>query len=206
MIDPAKRYGFMRDVESDLVDKILIQLKERFGSIKFLEVGVFGGGTVSGVVRKCQSLGVELFASGVDFDQWRPRPDPLPGYDFYAGDSMEMWRQIEKKGLRYNFAFIDGCHCVNHAMADFLNYSPLIVPGGICLFHDTALPKDDVKQGEWPQDHGYAGKPDSQLGVRDGLKKLGLLQGFRTDWKLLGEIPSDSGLMGAMYFEKLQEL
>jgi hypothetical protein len=101
-----------------------------------------------------------------------------------------------------NFLFVDGCHCVNHAMCDFLNYSPLVVAGGYCLFHDTALPKDGVSQGEWPQNHSYAGTPDSTLGVRSALTKLGLLQGYRSDWKFIRELPSDSGLMGMMLFQK----
>ena len=117
---------------------------------------------------------------------------------------MDAWRQITGK---YNFLFVDGCHCVNHAMSDFLNYSPFVEVGGYTLFHDTALPTGKEKQEPWPQtDHGYFGKPPSVLGVREGLKKLGLLQGYRSDWKLIEEIPSDSGLMGMCLFQKLTEL
>ena len=91
-------------------------------------------------------------------------------------------------------------------MADFLNFSPFVVVGGYVLFHDTALPDGSYEQGPWPQNHSYAGKPPSVLGVREGLKKLGLLQGYREDWKLIEEIPSDTGLMGAILFQKLKEL
>jgi hypothetical protein len=103
---------------------------------------------------------------------------------------------------------VDGCHCVNHAICDFSNYSPFVVQNGYCLFHDTALPTSlgKVDQEAWPQDHSYAGKPSSVLGVREGLKKLGLLQGYRTDWKLVEEVPSDTGLMGLMLFKKEMEL
>ena len=118
---------------------------------------------------------------------------------------MDMWKEIEG---RYNFLFVDGCHCVNHSMCDFLNYSPFVVVGGYALFHDTALPTALGKQQQeaWPQDHSYAGKPPSTLGVREGLKKLGLLQNYRQDWKLIEEVPSDTGLMGAMLFQKIKEL
>ena len=205
MNDLTKRYGFMREIEACLIDRILTRIHAEFGSVRFLEIGVFGGGTVTGIVKLCTIMGCPVFASGVDFAQWKPSPPPLPDYDFYDCDSMDAWRQIKH---RYNFLFVDGCHCVNHSMADFLNYSPFVIAGGYCLFHDTALPTAGGKQEQekWPQDHSYAGKPDSVLGVREGLKKLGLLQGYRADWKLVEEVPSDDGLMGAMLFQKTKEL
>ena len=202
MTDSKNRYGFMREEEADLVDRILDKLMA-LGEVRFLEIGVFGGGTVSGVVRRCQQFGRSVFASGVDFAQWKPLPAPLPDYDFHEGDSMDMWREIKRK---YNFLFVDGCHCVNHSMCDFLNYSPFVEVGGYTLFHDTAKPSFGTHQEEWPQDHSYAGKPPSVLGVREGLVKLGLLQGYRADWKLIEEIPSDTGLMGMCLFRKEFEL
>jgi hypothetical protein len=199
----AKRYGFMREEEADLVDRTLGKIKQQFGTVRFLEIGVFGGGTVSGVVRWCTENSCPVFASGVDFAQWKPNPEPLPGYDFHDCDSMDAWRNINQQ---YNFLFVDGCHCVNHSMCDFLNYSPFVWKEGYCLFHDTAVPIGQFEQESWPQDHSYAGKNPSKLGVREGLKKLGLLQGYRSDWKLIEEIPSDSGLMGMCLFQKVQEL
>lgn len=198
----TKRYGFVREEESDLIDKVLFELEKKFHEVRFLEIGVFGGGTVTGVVNRCRDRGLTLFASGVDFAQWRPSPDPLPNYDFHAGDSMDMWREITGK---YNFLFVDGCHCVVHASQDFLNYSPFVVVGGYILLHDTAIPTDlgKDKQEEWPQDHSYAGKPPSSLGVREALKKLGLLDGRRTDFEFVEEIESPTGLMGMMLYRRV---
>ena len=198
------RYGFMRPVECDLVDKVLDKLKAEFGYISMCEVGVFGAGTTRGVYRRAKEIDCPVHLTGIDFEQYRPNPTPDPQYHFIAEDSMDAWRKIDTK---YNFLFVDGCHCVNHAMSDFLNYSPFVVVGGYALFHDTALPIGKENQEPWPQtDHGYFGKPPSVLGVREGLKKLGLLQGYRSDWKLIEEIPSDSGLMGMCLFQKVQEL
>lgn len=208
MIDTdGKRYGFMRDVEADLFDRLLYRIKTEFGNISFLEVGVFAAGTVRGVYRRGTELGCQVRAVGVDFEKYRPNPTPAPDYVFYSGDSMDMFREIPE-GTKFGLCFIDGCHCVNHAMADFLNYSPFVVKGGYALFHDTALPTELglQKQEEWPQDHSYAGKPSSVLGVREGLKKLGLLQGYRKDWQLIEDLPSDSGLMGMHLFKKTEEL
>lgn len=196
-------YGFIRPQEADLIDDTLAKLKADFGEVRFLEIGVFGGGTVTGLVKKCQEIGVPVYAAGVDFPEWKPNPAPLPDYEFHAADSMDAHRGITGA---FNFLFVDGCHCVNHAQADFLNYSPKVVVGGYCLFHDTALPTGQHEQGEWPQFHGYAGKPDSLLGVRKALENLGLLQGHRKDWQFVTEIPSDTGLMGMCLFRKVLPL
>ena len=205
MTDPQNRYGFMRSVEADLLDQLLAQIKVKFGEIRMCEVGVFGAGTTRGVYRWGKENDCPVFATGIDFEQYRPNPTPDTNYDFHASDSMDAWREITQK---YNFLFVDGCHCVNHAMCDFLNYSPFVEVGGYCLFHDTALPTSlgKTEQEAWPQDHSYAGKPSSILGVREGLTKLGLLQGYRSDWRLIEEVTSDSGLMGMCLFQKFNEL
>lgn len=199
----SERYGFIRDVEADLLDEVLSKIKTQFGTINFLEIGVFGGGTVRGVYRRAKEIECPVKAAGVDFEQYRPNPPCPAGYEYYAGDCMDMWRQVKGE---FNLLFVDGCHCVVHSMCDFLNYSPFVVVGGYALFHDTALPKAGAYQETWPQNHSYAGHPPSVLGVREGLTKLGLLQNYRADWKFIKEIPSDTGLMGMCLFKKTQSL
>lgn len=195
----------MREVEADLVDQLLKQIQVKFREIRMIEVGVFGAGTTRGVYRWAKENNCPCQLVGVDFEQYRPNPTPDENYEFHAEDSMDAWRNIKGK---YNLLFVDGCHCVNHSMCDFLNYSPFVVVSGFALFHDTALPtaQGKTEQEAWPQDHSYAGKPSSSLGVRQGLAKLGLLQGYRADWKLIEEIPSDTGLMGMCLFQKMFEL
>ena len=199
----STRYGFMREVEADLVDRLLDRIKEKFGHITALEVGVFAAGTTRGIYRRAKEIGCPVHCEGVDFEQYRPNPTPADDYVFHSGDSMDQWREIKRK---FGLVFVDGCHCCNHAMMDFLNYSPFVVLDGFCLFHDTALPTNQMQQEPWPQDHSYAGKPSSVLGVREGLKKLGLLQNYRQDWKFIEEVQSSSGLMGMCLFQKLKEL
>lgn len=201
----TERYGMMREVEYDFLDQITLKLQAEFGKIKFLEVGVCGAGTTRGMYRRAMEIGCPIEAAGVDLEMYRPNPTPSNDYKFHAGDSMDAWRNITGE---YNLLLVDGCHCVNHSMADFLNYSPFVVVGGYVLFHDTAIPtklgKD--KQEAWPQDHSYAGQPPSSLGVREGLGKLGLLQGYRADWKLIRELPSETGLMGMVLVRKERAL
>lgn len=205
----SARYGSMRDPEEyDLIDRVLDRIKSEFGSVSFLEIGVCHGGTVAGVARRCKEIGVQLTAAGVDcLEHYKPDrnlfPEIPPDYAFYEGDSMDQWRNIPGT---FNLLLVDGCHCVNHSMCDFLNYSPLLVVGGYCLFHDTALPLQQYEQIPFPQDHSFAGKDPGKLGVREGLKKLGLLQEYRTDWKLIEEVPSNDGVMGLGLFQKVAEL
>ncbi len=198
------RYGYLQESEFDLIDKVLGKLKVEFGSVQYLEVGIGVGGLTShGVVRRCNEIGVPITASGVDVSTQPPRPLPLPDYKYYEGDSMEVWRNVEGT---FNFLFVDGCHCAMHAMCDFLNYSPMLVAGGYVLFHDTARSGMEDEQTFFVQDHSYIKKPDSVLGVRHGLKKLGLLQGYRADWEFVEEIPTTNGLMGMICYRKLKDL
>jgi len=200
----TERYGMMREIEYDFIDEITLKLKAEFGTIRFLEVGVCGAGTARGIHRRAAAIGCPIEAAGVDLEMYRPNPTPAANYKFYGGDSMDAWRQIKDS---FNFLLVDGCHCCNHTMCDFLNYSPLVVLGGYCLFHDTALPTKlgKANQEAWPQDHSYAGQPPSSLGVREGLQKLGLLQGYRADWELIRELPSDTGLMGMILFKRIKK-
>lgn len=200
MIDPSNRYGFIRGVEADLFDEILDKLKAEFVAIRFLEVGVSSGGTVRGVYRRANEIGCPARCAGVDFEQYRPNPTPADNYTFYAGDSMDAWRKITGT---FNLLLIDGCHCVVHSSQDFLHYSPFVEVGGYILLHDTALPTGQSAQGEWPQDHSYAGKPESVIGVREALKKLGLLDVRRTDFEFIRELESSSGLMGMMGYRRI---
>lgn len=194
----------MREEEADLLDEITLKLKEQFGDIRAIEVGVFGAGTTRGLYRRAEELGIGAHLVGIDFELYRPNPWPAENYTFIGEDSMDAWRKITGT---YNLLFVDGCHCCNHAMCDFLNYSPFVEVGGLVLFHDTALPKGQAKQEEWPQtDHSYAGKPPSVLGVREALTKLGLLQGHRKDWELVKEVPCETGLMGMVLIRKTMEL
>jgi hypothetical protein len=198
-------FSFIQPSEADLFRRICEDLKREFGQVVFLEIGTFGGRSTNGIAEHCRSIGVPLYAAGVDcMESYKPDPLPTPDYDFYFGDSMDQWRHIKRRD--FNWLFVDACHCVNHAMCDFLNYSPFLVKGGICVFHDTALPEGKYDQEPWPQDHGFAGKPPSQLGVREGLKKLGLLQGYRKDWEFVEEIPSSTGMMGMVVLKKILDL
>ena len=197
------RYGQLEEEEYDLIDRILERIKVSFGEVRFLEIGIWGGVTATGIARKCKELGIPVSATGVDKSPNIPTPLPTPDYQYVQGDSLYQYGKIKGK---YNLLLIDGCHCAIHAMCDFLNYSPFLDVNGYCMFHDTASRKDEDEQDYFAQDHSDVGMPDSVLGVRNGLKKLGLLQGYRADWKFIEEHPNETGLMGAILYQKVKEL
>lgn len=197
----TNKHGFISDKESALLDELLVDIQKQFGSIRFLEIGVMAAGTVRGVYQRAAEINCPVHCEGVDLKFFKP--DPIPSdYVFHAGDSMDMWRTMTGE---FNLLFIDGCHCCNHVMTDFLNYSPMVVVNGYVVFHDTSGCGPNNDQGEWPQDHGYAGRPATIIGVRDGLQKMGLLQGHRSDWKFLREI-RETELLGMCLFQKIKPL
>lgn len=52
----------------------------------------------------------------------------------------EVYSQVEP----LDFLFIDGNHSYESVLCDFLLYYPLVKPGGVVAFHDTALSEDNV--------------------------------------------------------------
>jgi hypothetical protein len=201
-MDTTHRYGMMTIKEATLLDDLLLTIKEKFGEIRFLEIGTCGGGTTRGIYERAKEIGCPVHCEGVDNVAGYCMDDAPEDYVFHIGDSMDMWKGITRRD--FNLLFIDGCHCVNHAACDFLNYSPFVAVGGFALFHDTA-PNANGTQGEWPQNHGYAGQPPAVLGVRSALEKIGLLQAHRRDWMLVKEI-QETEFMGMCLFEKLLPL
>jgi hypothetical protein len=190
------KYGVMTVGESNFMDKLIDTIHAEFGSIQFLEIGVAQGATMAGVMERCQKVGCKIHYEGVDLPMGKPEFSS-PDCVFHPGDSAEIFNDVSGK---FNLLFVDGCHCINHCMLDFLHYSQLVVEGGYCLFHDT---RDTHWQGEHYQGHGPH-IPEFMIGVRSGLRKLGLLNGKRTDWTLVEEV-ADTDIMGMILFKKLHD-
>lgn len=57
-------------------------------------------------------------------------------FDMIDGDSQDP-ATIERATGVYDFAFIDGDHTYEGVREDWLNYSPMVRPGGLVAFHDT---------------------------------------------------------------------
>jgi predicted O-methyltransferase YrrM len=62
--------------------------------------------------------------------------------DSHQTNTVEEVSELFNKNL-IDFAFIDGDHTYEGVKADFLNYGPMVRPGGIIGFHDI-LPRSDL--------------------------------------------------------------
>lgn len=181
------------------MDRFLEQLKNEFGYVRFLEIGVAEGATMAGALERCDVLQVPVTYEGVDGPQGKPSFLP-ENCTFIEGDSAYAYPRV---GEGFNICFIDGSHALNYVMLDFLNYSPKVVVGGYCLFHDTR--EGPTWQHLHFQGTGPKDMPDNNIAVREGMKKLGLLQGYRSDWQFVEEI-KDQEIMGMILMKKLKEL
>lgn len=181
------------------MDRFLAHVGKEFGYVRFLEIGVAEGATMAGVLEHCDELNVAVTYEGVDGPQGRPK-NLQSNCKFIEGDSAYAYPQV---GEGFNICFIDGSHALNYVMLDFLNYSPKVVVGGYCLFHDTR--ESSEWQGRHFQGTGSPDMEDNNIAVRKALKKLGLLDDRRRDWKFVEEI-MDTNIMGMILFKKLQDL
>lgn len=98
--------------------------------------------------------------------------------------------------MRFDYAFIDGCHGAPCVTADFLGVEPLIRGGGIVCFHDTS----PNCQGRHPQPHCGTG-----IAARAAVEKLGLLDNTRPGWVVHHETQGDEskGGHGSLWVKKL---
>jgi predicted O-methyltransferase YrrM len=125
-------------VTAQLPDEIrsLCDILRRSPPKALLEIGVLEGGSL---LLFAQSASAEATLIGLDVSP----PPEVPHGDgqtlhLVAGDShapatIEAVRRI-LNGEQLDFLFIDGDHF--GAMADYLDYGPLVKPNGIIAFHD----------------------------------------------------------------------
>lgn len=111
--------------------------------------------------------------------------DPKSGFHAVL-DDMALWllddpRSFLKDEFKpiIDFAFIDGCHgkCAAH---DFEAIESKVRSGGLVMFHDVGV----LEQGRDWQPHCQ-----EYINVRKHIADLGLLDGTRPGWKVVGEIP-----------------
>lgn len=185
--------------DSKFLEQWLDYIAVHFRQVEMIEIGVANGATMYGVAEWCESRSVPFKWDGFDLPGIGPETK-IPNCTFHPGRSEETYIELSDQ---CNLLFIDGDHSSNAVCLDFLNFSPRLKVGGVCLFHDTVdhphwvgLAHSDSYQGHGPK------HPDFGIGVRMALKKLGLLDGLRKDWRLVGE-QSEGIVQGCMTFQKV---
>ena len=78
--------------------------------------------------------------------EWAGWFSPRCEFTLIDGDSQNP-ETIARVDGPFDFAFIDGDHSYDGVRADWLNYSPLIRPGGMVAFHDTWPNRDRHEPG-----------------------------------------------------------
>lgn len=127
------RFGSILEEDAQVIEATLSQLLP-LGKIKWLEVGIYAGGTGRGVRDFCAVHDVTLEWWGIDAGYITEPAIPFAGANVIKGRSEEVYPQVPDG---FDGIFIDGCHCRNHVVLDALNFAPKVKPGGFLLFHDT---------------------------------------------------------------------
>ena len=85
-----------------------------------------------------------------------------------------------------DMVFVDGCHGEKCVRQDFFKVLPLVRSGGIVVFHDAS----PQCQGQHHQPHCGTG-----IAVREGLKRLGLLDDEVPGWRKIAETNAQHGIV-----------
>jgi Methyltransferase domain len=171
-------YGLITSADASLLELCLRRIIWEFPdeTISIVEIGVCHGDTARGIKGFMDGLNVPINYYGVDNGRDRQIDPPFHGATILLGDSSEIYMHLPQS---IHFVLIDGCHCVNHAMLDFLHVGYNVKVRGMALFHDVA--KRAQNKFDY-QGHGPRSSPDFGTGVYAALLKLGLLRGERSDW------------------------
>ena len=174
---------------------------------RVLEIGTANGGTLylwtQAAAEDATIVSVDLpggkFGGGYPpprgrFYQHFARPEQdlhLLRLDSHLPSTLRQVREVFG-GEPVDFAFIDGDHTYAGVKADFIEYGPLVRPGGLIAFHDVLLsPRDPSKHVHvlWDQlkgrhetwefvDHASDRKGHRVIGI--GLLRVGP-EGIKTD-------------------------
>jgi hypothetical protein len=200
-------FGLMSMYDVLFWEQMLKRLAHRFvNQISMLEIGVQGGVTTAGTAEWCEANKVHFSWVGVDLPGAGPKYEMPSHWQFIGEPSEYAYTNPRFTGigqLGFHILLIDGCHCANHVALDFLNFSPHLYEDGICVFHDSVdhLKWVGLSHPGSHQGHGPT-HADFGIGVRAGIKKVGLLEGKLFGWKLIGE-QAQGEVQGMMAFQKM---
>lgn len=118
---------------------------------KYLEVGIYGGGTIKFVKEHAKGIsctGVDLFEDfQYGFDNTHVSPNftyenvsTFLGSEFrlIKGDSTVVLPELAAKGETFDMIFIDGNHKYEATKIDYKNSLKLLNPGGFIAFHNCS--------------------------------------------------------------------
>jgi len=157
------KYGWITKQDADIIKKHLILLRQKFEPLIALEIGTYLGETTRFVSQYAQTTYT------IDNDSQTPELQDSNIKQF-IGDSAE-YTIHTRIPAPLHFVFIDGCHCKTHVEADFTNFSPKVVIGGIMIFHDIQ-----------PSIQTQKTRVELRIEVKNTLKKI-----IPNSWDLIEE-------------------
>lgn len=163
----CERFGSVYEEDAQVIEATLMRLVH-VRTVKWLEIGMFRGGTAFGVKKFLNDHGCELEFWGIDAGFITDPAKPFPDAHVIKGRSEEVYPLVPND---FHGIFIDGCHCRNHVILDAINYAPKIVTGGFMLFHDTS----PLAQGRDRQPCGIdcnIDTPEFAISLTSGLKMI----------------------------------
>lgn len=167
------KYGLISEVDARCLEKtidlILEELKNEV--INITEIGLFDGGTTTGVIEYLMSKDMPRYNinyTGIDSEKDKSCQPIERLYDeLIIGNSNEVYNRIEDNSQ--HLIFQDACHCFAHVVSDFFCYAPKVKVGGYLAFHDTGKHIKPFKDFQ----HGDKENPDAYISVRKALYTLG---------------------------------
>ena len=137
----------LSQAELKMLSSFAMHVKRNKKEAKYLEIGVFGGGTTK-YIRDC----VDIACTGIDlFEDFKISSNNThvsgnyaiedvqnflgPDVELLKGDSKVILQSLKDK---YDLIFIDGNHTYDGAKSDFENCLPLLAEGGFIAFHNCS--------------------------------------------------------------------
>lgn len=135
-----------------------------------------------------RTIGIDNWVHAFENYQQKIAPEFSPDKALLLVQTREEAFATEKEriGDRLDFVFIDGCHTKKCVMGDFLAVEPLVVPGGLVVFHDF----DFIDKGLQTHCNIY------ENGVIPAAEELGLMSNCRPGWKRLPDWIADASKNG----------
>jgi SAM-dependent methyltransferase len=154
-------------------------------TFKILEIGVCHGRTARWIKEILDRKRIAFEYWGIDSQRDRPLEKPFPEANIVTGDSATEYHRVPDG---FSWILIDGCHCANHAMLDFLHYGQKLKKRGLILFHDT---NPDTQGKIDYQGHGPRDNPDMNIATRKAMALLGLADGSLKGWRPFLDRPGE---------------
>lgn len=146
----------LTEAEIKTIAGFVIENERQKTNSTYLEIGVFGGGTIrhlKSVTKTTEFTGIDLFE---DFKIVEENTHVSGTYHWgdvlaFLGDRVKLIKGdsavvVPTMAEQFDFIFIDGNHTFDATMLDFQNASKLLAPGGQIGFHNcsTHIGPDDA--------------------------------------------------------------